>query len=66
MFTLEYAIREVPENQMCLKLNGHTSFWSMPMILIYWGGIVSAARKNTEAVVDASVEVGLEVNADKN
>jgi len=34
-FALEYAIRGV--NQGGLKLNvTHTTFWLMPMMLIYW------------------------------
>jgi hypothetical protein len=37
----------------------------MLMMLIYWGGSIHAMKKNTEALVVASKEIGLEVNAEK-
>ena len=38
----------------------------MLMMLIYWGKRVHAKKKTTEALVIASKEIGLEVNADKS
>jgi hypothetical protein len=35
----------------------------MPMILIYWD--ISTIKENAEALIVASKEIGLEVNADK-
>jgi len=43
----------------------HTSFWLMPMMLIYCGGSVHTVKENAEALVVATEETGLEVNADK-
>jgi hypothetical protein len=37
----------------------------MLMMLIYMGGSIHAIKKNTEALVVASKEIGLEVNAEK-
>jgi hypothetical protein len=37
----------------------------MPMMLIYLGGSVQTAKENAEALVVATRETGLEVNADK-
>ena len=37
----------------------------MLVILIYSGGSVHTVKKNIEALVVASKEIGLEVNADK-
>jgi len=62
-FALEDAIRRVQVNQVGSKLNVHTSFSFMLMMLIYWEE--SNIKKNAEALVVASKETGLEVNADK-
>jgi hypothetical protein len=56
---LEYAIRK-EYNQM-----EHISFWSVLMMLIYWEKRINTIKKNTEALLDASGEVGLEVNIEK-
>jgi hypothetical protein len=59
---LEYIIRRFQENQEVLKLNG--TYWP----LAYADDInivaenLDTIKKNTEALLDASKEVGLEVN----
>jgi hypothetical protein len=64
-FSLEYAMRRVQANQEGLKLNG------THQLLVYadennsLGGSVHAIKKNTEALVVASKEIRLEVNAEK-
>ena len=37
----------------------------MLMMLIYWGGSIHTVKENAEALVVATKETGLEVNADK-
>jgi len=61
-FALGYAIRRVQVNQDCLKLNG------THQRLAYadgMGGSVHTVVENAEALVVATKEIGLEVNADK-
>jgi len=64
-FALEYAIGRVQVNQDGLKLNGthqHLVYADDVNIL---GGSVHTVEENTEALVVATKEIGLEVNADK-
>ena len=64
-FVLEYAIRMVQVSQNCLKLNG------THQVLVYaddfnlWDRRIHTIKKNTEALLVGSKEIGLEVNADK-
>ena len=64
-FALEYAIWRVQVNQDGLKLNG------THQLLVYadnaniLGGSIHTVKENAEALVIATKETGLEVNADK-
>ena len=64
-FALEYTIRRVQVNKDGLKLN------STQQPLVYaddvniLGGSIHTIKKNAEALIVTSKEIGLEVNADK-
>jgi retron-type reverse transcriptase len=59
---LEYAIRKVQENRVGLKLNRTNQ------LLVYADDVnvldddIDTIKKNTETLIDADKEVGLEVN----
>jgi hypothetical protein len=64
-FALEYAIRKVHDHQVRLKLNG-----THPL-LIYADDVnllrdnINTRKESTEPLIDASKDVGLEVNTEK-
>jgi len=63
-FVLEYAIRRVQVNQDGLKLNGTHQLLAYADNNIL-GGKVHTVKKNAEALVAATKEIGLQVNAHK-
>ena len=64
-FALEYVIRRVQVNQDGLKLNGTHQPLAYEDDVNILGGSVHMVKKNTETLVAAAKEIGLEVNADK-
>jgi hypothetical protein len=64
-FALEYAIRRVQLNQDGVKLNGTHQLLGYADDVNILAGSVHTIEKNTEALVVASKEIGLEVNAEK-
>jgi len=64
-FALEYAIRRVQVNQDGLKLNGTHQLLVYADDVNIMGRSVRTVKENAEALIVASKEIGLEVNADK-
>ena len=62
---MEYAIKRVRVNQDGLKLNGTHQLLAYADDVNILGGSVHTVKENAEALVAATKEVGLEVNADK-
>ena len=62
---LEYAIRRVQVNQEGLKLNGTHQLLVYADDVNILRGSVHTVKENAEALVVATKEIGLEVNADK-
>jgi hypothetical protein len=66
-FALEYfrIFRTVQENQMGLKLNGTHQLLVYAHHVNLLGDNIDTTKKNTQTLIDASKQVGLEVNAEK-
>jgi hypothetical protein len=64
-FGLGYVIRRVQDNQEGLILNGTHQLLAYADDVVIVGENRDTIQKNTKALLDASKEVGLEVNPDK-
>ena len=65
-FAFEYTIRRFKVNQDGLKLNGMHQLLVSADDVNMLGGSIPTIKENAEALVVASKENGLEVNADKS
>jgi hypothetical protein len=61
-FTLEYAIKNVHENQLGLKLNGMHRLLTYADDVNILGDKTATISKNTETLIGANKEVRLEIN----
>jgi hypothetical protein len=64
-FALEYAIRKVQENQVGLILNGTHQRLAYAYDVNLLGDNIDTINENTETLIDASMDVGLEINVEK-
>jgi hypothetical protein len=64
-FALEYAIRKVQENWVVLKLNGTHQLLVCADDMNLLGDNIDTVKKKKQNLIDASEEVGLEVNTEK-
>ncbi len=64
-FAFAYAIRRVQVNQDGLKLNGTHQLLAYADDVNILGGSIRMVKEHAEALVVATKEIGLEVNADK-
>jgi hypothetical protein len=64
-FRLEHAIKRIWGNQEGLKLNGTYQLLVYAYNVHILGSSTHTIKKNTQPLVVASKEIGLEVNADK-
>jgi hypothetical protein len=64
-FALEYAVRKVQKIQVELKLNGTHQLLAYADDVNLLRDYIDTIKKNTETLIDATKQVGVEINVEK-